>query len=497
MAIEKQWVNLPKKSVHVGDGISSEKRLDFLQFKHEFKTAKPAAFKVVVVPAGADNIKYSKAELKRHKGFQLRKLPVQLSTATSTPQVEQEVYLPAAGGNRYKIKAMYNGKIVESSTLIEVWRRLYYQVISMNSVSPLSPMTDFENAFLNSAKKFHIELKEKGKGSNKMTLLKTIHNDNGTEFRNEARKVYSIKNVEPYAVAVVFSNYIADYVAINIIDTVSRRVPSKLFYWGANADEFVVDIKDRFGNAFYLWEGLDDDHDKAKFWLISATFVGVDGRSSKIPKEDVTIVPGTNDFSLGGYKQVKIGLRSVRKLITSVEGTIELKLNVLDGGFTGGFSYTNLNLITVGTRAWWESTPSTKSEMLQTINHEMGHKVGMVGYGNKDHRKKNEELKKKGKDVSFTYRPELPDAPRTLYGEHRGVNNQGHLGPHCGKGVKYSNSIGDWTGKPGCVMFGANAAQDATGSWQFTPATFCDQCEPVMRKLDLNGKMLPGLNKRF
>lgn len=496
MSIEKQWVNLPKELKHVGDGIPSEKRLGFLQFKHTFKTAKPASFKVTVVPVGSENIKYSKAELTRHKGFQLRKVPVQLSTATSTPHMEEEVYLPAAGGNRYKIKAMYNGKVVESPTTIEVWRRLYYQVISMTSVSPLSPMKDFEDAFVNLPKKFHIELKEKGKEPNKMAFIKTIHNDNGDDFRDAARKVYTIKDYEPYAVAVVFSNYIADYRKLWVIDTVSRRIPRRLLRWTPYTDEFVIDITDRFGNTYYLWDGLDDTHDKAKFWLIIATFVTNDGRQHAIPKDDVTIT-GAKEFSLGGYKQVKVSLKSIRKWFSDIEGTIRLEVNVLNGGFTGGFSYTRLNLITVGTRAWWNNKPSTASEMLQTLNHEMGHKVGMVGYGDKDHRKKNERLKKQGKNVWFEFRPELPDAPKTLYGEHRGVNDQGHAGPHCGKGAKYNHSIGDWTGKPGCVMFGSNAAKDAAGIWQFTPATFCDQCEPVVRKLDLNGKLLPGLKNRF
>ncbi|MBI3560408.1 MAG: hypothetical protein HY080_01635 [Gammaproteobacteria bacterium] len=503
MANLKQWVNLPKESRYVGDGISSEERLDFLYFKHKFKTAKPASFKVSIVPSGSGNIKYSKEELKRHAGFRLRKPPVQVSTSTSTPKVEQEMFLPAAGGNTYKVKAKYNNKVVESTTTVEVWRRLYYEVISMYDpikqypVPYLSSMSGFENAFVNSSKKFNIELKEKGNGRKKMKFIKTIHNTNHAEFRDEARKAYTIDSYYPYAVAVVFSNFLADYVDFEVIDTVSRSIPSKLFHWGAYADEFVVNIADIYGRSKYIWEGLDDDHDKTKFWLFSATFVAKDGRQYTIPKDDVTIT-GAKTYSLGGYKQVKVSLKNIpRQFFSSFEGTIQLKVNILDGGFTGGFSYTNLNLITVGTLSWWDSTPSTNSEMLQTLNHEMGHKVGMVGYGDKDHRKKNEKLRKQGKSVSFEFRPELPDAPKTLYGEHRGVNNQGHLGPHCGKGAKFNNNTGEWSGKPGCVMFGSNATEDPVGTYNFTPATFCDQCEPVVRKLDLNGTLLSGLKKRF
>lgn len=497
MAVIKQWVNLPKEAKFVGDGITSKNRLDFLHFETKFKNANPALYKVKIIPMGSGNIKYSKKEQKRHKGFNLQKQPPQLS-AKKKDVVEQDVYLPAAGGNQYKIKARYGKKVVESKTIVEVWRRLYYQVISMKGVPCLSSMSKFEDAFEDKKNKYFIELKEQGNGRNRMKFMKTVYDKNytiltgnGDEFRKQARAVYSIRKYEPYSVAVVFSNNIADPREFKIIDTVSREIPSKLFRWGSYNDECTLDVADSSGNDEYLWLGLNDEHDKKKAWLVSAVFETKDKRKLKISSDDISFT-GAKGYDKGGYSKLKINLKGVkRKFFSKIEGKIKVTVLVVDG-FSGGFSYNSLNLITVATRAWWGKKPTTDVEMLQILNHEMGHKVGMVAYGDKKH----------PKNPKFTYKPMLPDAPKTLYGENRGINNQEHLGPHCSKDVKYRNATkkasAEWSGKPGCVMFGATAVYDSkTKSYNSPPATFCSECKPAVRKLDLNGRNLPGLKNRF
>lgn len=487
MATVKQWVNLPKDNKFVGDGISSLERLDFLHFKTEFKKADPSAFKAIVIPTGSGNIKYSKKEQKRHKAFQIRKQPPQFSDSKKT-HIEQDVYLPPAGGNQYKIKAKYGKKVVESKMTVEVWRRLFYQVISMKGVRYLSSFKKFEDAFKDEKNKFFIELKEKDNGRNKMKLIETIYDSNGTsltgngsDFRDEARKVYSIDKYRPYAVAVVFLNYIADPVRHMLTDTVTRNIPSKLFFWEPNDEEIVLDITDRDGNYEYLWHGMIQEHDKNKKWLISANFKTKDNQLLKISPDDITYTSQMN-YGLGGRYQLKVSLKSIRrKFFSKIEGKILIKLYIVDG-FSGGFSYTSLNLITVATRSWWDTNPATNGEMLQTLNHEMGHKVGMVGYGDKNHPKNSD----------FTYRPMLPDSPKHIYGENRNVNNKTHLGPHCGNGASFNHRTQEWTGTPVCVMFGSNGTATA-----FTPAEFCSECAPVVRKLDINGKILSGLKNAF
>lgn len=321
-----------------------------------------------------------------------------------------------------------------------------------------------------------------------MKLIETIFDSNGTaltgnssEFRDEARKVYSIDNYRPYAVAVVFSNYIADPIRHTITDTFTRKIPSKLFFWKPNAEEFVLDITDRNGNYEYLWHGLIKEHDKTKKWLISANFETKDKKLLTISPDDITYT-SKMDFGVGGRFQLKVSLKSIRrKYFSKIEGKILIDLYIVDG-FSGGFSYTNLNLITVATRAWWDTSPATDDEMLQILNHEMGHKVGMVGYGDKNY----------PKNPDFTYKPMLPDSPKYLYGENRNVNNKTHLGPHCENGVNFNNRLQEWAGTPVCVMFGSNGTTTA-----LTPTEFCSECAPVVRKLDINGKVLSGLKNAF
>lgn len=96
----------------------------------------------------------------------------------------------------------------------------------------------------------------------------------------------------------------------------------------------------------------------------------------------------------------------------------------------------------------------------------MGHRFGMVAYGHRSdidgHRK-------------------LPDGPANFYSDATGVNYGGHRGPHCGKGATYDSATDWWSGDPKCVMFGANGigSNDA-------PKEYCDECTPIVRKLDLS-----------
>ena len=98
--------------------------------------------------------------------------------------------------------------------------------------------------------------------------------------------------------------------------------------------------------------------------------------------------------------------------------------------------------------------------------------MGMVAYGDKDHSATNK---------SFHKNPKLPNAPSTLYGENRGVNDKGHQGPHCEKGVTYTAATNNWSGAPGCVMFGATGTSSAS-----SPKEYCSECTDIVKKLDLS-----------
>lgn len=470
----EQWVNLRKEDKFAEDGIKKENCGKVtLECMFEKKDV-PIQFKVKVSPVGGDNAVYTRKERGRNPNFKVRQRTSGVADSKSV-LLEESIFLAAAGGDKYSIEGKdAAGNVVKAAFELETRRKLYYQVISMKGVPCPASLSTFEADFKNDAKKFYIIMKEKEDGRNKMTLIKTVQDVNDTLFRDEARKEFKISKYEPYAVAVVFSMYIADKKTHTYIDDVDREIPSKLFHWGDY--EVDIDLTDNNGDPVYLWHHLDPADDANKGWLVagSAVFVTSKGDQIAIPDDDISLT-GPQKGAEGGYHQVKVKLTApgLRNTFSKLKGKLYLEVNIVDG-FSGGFSYNSMNLITVATKAWWDPTNNTK--MLQILNHEMGHKVGMVA---------------KGSGLA-------PDKPPFLYGENRGVNDQGHQGPHCAKGCNYDAPTGIWSGTPGCVMYGATGLYDA-GANRYTPspATFCDDCAKVVRKLDLDGTNLPGLSNRF
>lgn len=469
----EQWVNLPKEERFAEDGITTE-RCGKITLDVTFENDKQLVlYWVKVTAVGDDNATYTPQEEGRNSNFKVTKT-VSVSDKKNV-LLEESIQLPAAGGNKYKIEAKdFFGNEVASSTEVETRRRLYYQVISMASVPYPNSLSTFEDAFKEEAKKFFIELKEKEDGRNKMRFIKTVHSGNGTKFRDEARKVYGVSRYEPYAVAVVFSNYIAEKKFYHYRDEVDITLPSRLFSWGDK--EVTVRLTDTNGDPVYVWHNLEGgDYDDRKGWLAgSVVFRTASGKPITVPKKDVSLT-GSKTGAWGGYSELKIKLNApgLRNVFTEQKGKFDFSVLVVKG-FSGGFSYTFMNLITVATKGWWN--PNTKKKMLQILNHEMGHKVGMVADGT----------------------GLAPDKPTKLYGENRGVNDRGHKGPHCGKGCNWNGATEKWSGVPGCVMFGATGLFDtATKTYSASPDTFCGECAKVVRKLDLDGSNLPGLKNRF
>lgn len=508
----KQWVNLSKDVVHQDETITTTDRCGSLSVKVTAERENPPiSYLLRVVPA-ADNVTYGQDEQLRNPNFRATKGKQSILDTVKTETLD-DIRLPAAGGNKYKIEVKdVTGKVVLASEEVEVWRRLYYQVIAMRGVQVPASLKSFEEDFRNEKKKFFIDLVEKGDVRGQMKMIRTVtsYHDaqtgkrtsiNGQEFRDEARKVYTIKQLQPYAVAVVFSNYIATLTKLPLQFELNKRnnADSRVTF-GAN--ELTVDVKkDQYGDPQYLWHNLssDDMTNDPKHWLERGTaqFNDQTGRVLNINDNDIAIT-GPNRGAEGGYRQLRIQLSPIMAsyLDTNIV-TLKLVVRKVEG-FSGGFSYNGLNLITVATKAWWD--PSDEQEMLQILNHEMGHKIGMVAYGDK---KKSDAPHKDNKD--FNENPKLPDSHPKLYGENRGMNDQGHQGPHCSNGADYhgpgtaiGGPDGAWTGRPLCVMFGATGLQDAkTGQYTASPKEFCPDCAKVVRKVDLDGNGLDGLKGQF
>ena len=470
MAKLLQWVNLPKDAKYVEDEITSIERVGPVHLTCEFKKAKLAHFRVQVKPKKRGNARYSRQERSRNPNFKVRYNSSQTNTSAKKVKLEMDVYLEAAGGNRYTIKAKYRKKVVQATMLLETRRRLYYQVINMTTVPVPASMATFEEAFKNTGDKFYIMIKEKG-GRPSFPLIPVLKDTSHTAFRNGARSVYAIQQYEPYAVALVFSNYISNMAELEFIDSVDRNVSSWLSRWGAY--EATVELTDAGGRSKYLWYDLDPADDAAKEWFISAEFHKTDGTVIRLSADDVTIDFSSKSFPLGGYNKIKVNFQILNfgNIFTSLTGRLHIKVNVVSG-FTGGFSYNSLNMITTADKAWWRQNSEAKK--FQICNHELGHKVGMVADG----------------------QGRAPDAPPHLYGENRGVNDKGHRGPHCENGATYNAATNRWSGNQVCVMFGSTGIMNP-GGYRATPPDFCGDCAPVVRKLDLEGSQLPGLANRF
>jgi type VI secretion system secreted protein VgrG len=212
----------------------------------------------------------------------------------------------------------------------------------------------------------------------------------------------------------------------------------------------------------YLWYQLDDTDDANQEWLVSIDCYYTDaaGRPShlRIPKDRASIT-GAARFALGGHSKIAIDLSAadmtvIRDHFTAGAGSIRFQVTVNAAiGWTNGFSLGGINLITVADKAQWDVR--TSAGKAQTLMHELGHKVGMTPDGT----------------------GRLPRKPSCYY------TGQGHQGPHCSKGAAYTATTRRWSGSPQCVMYGASHAA--------RPRTFCAECAPLVRKLDMSPTM-PG-----
>lgn len=496
MSNRLHWVNLARKDVFAKDGIPSVHRTSqWVGVAVRFQEISGEDFKMRIVPwpPGGGNAVYSENERKRNTNFRFWKIPLQRKEGKNKKVFLQEcAHLRPSGGDQYKIEAKYGEKVVVSPTILETRRRLYYEVISMSGGDCLSSFADFEKTFEGKAHKFFVEMKEKGGGRNGMKFLKTLRDGNTGEFFIAARKAYSIKEYEPFAVAVVFANYIADKKFLSMEDIVDFSAPSKLVHpvtWNPFAFtrdviqwsdfEFVVDVKNAAGDTEYLWHGLDDQDDGNREWVKRAYFFPENGNAFRVDTANISL-EGSKKGSLGGYSQVRVKIpkEKVKEMMGVIKGSLFLDLNVVDG-FSGGLSYTQLNIIVICTKSWWER--ERQRDMFQVLVHEMGHKIGMVANGTGT-----------GADKP------APDKPAGFYSNREdGKDYEGHRGPHCKVGCTYTEPTrrepsGHWSGVPGCVMFGATSCGVSP-----SPATFCADCAKVVRKLDLDGSRLPGLKNRF
>lgn len=467
-----QWVNLERDNKFVEDEVTSIERLGQVRFEVTFKKEKAARFRVRVESVATPST-YTATEKARNQNFRVRYTKTQTNAGRKKAKITEDIFLTAAGGNKFKLQAKFKGKTKETR-VIETRRKLYYQPIAMAGIAVpgMGPTESYyEGLFL--------LLKNKG-GAGSIPFRTNVRVDDWTSGRlaliQAAKAAYTLDNYKPWAFAAVFVNMIASRQEKEYLPAVAptHTIGARVTNWGGAVITFTLPAND------YLWwelEPTDDASNGGKgAWLVtnSCKFVETDGTENDIPDANVTIDTTVKRTALGGYNTLKITIPShVRNFWSQKSGSIWIKLRVVRG-FAGGYSEPSINIITVAKRGWWDE--NTDPERLQVLNHEMGHKFGMVPEG-------------LGAQL---------DAGAHLYGGtlNPAANQRGHQGPHCDNGAAYTaGGSPDWDGSPACVMFGANACySSATGGWVAAPSTFCGDCEPQVKKLDLNGRGLGGFN---
>jgi hypothetical protein len=482
MAKVKQYVNLPQISLFVERGITSLDRLGPVHFRTKFKTDDPMLAKFRTVPV-SEVSPYTETEKRRNRWYKLQE-PVGMQVSEGTEMVSgTTAQLPPSGGAVYKIEARAGDKTVESTDEIETWRRLFFQTFYMKHGSdPKKDVPDLKDTLDYYEKKLFVELLEVPKGVR--TEIPYLENATSEDLIRLVKPKYTVKDREPWVLALVFSNALPGFVEIKIGVDIPGNVELSGRLWGN--EEIVFELP----KNKYAWWGLKPDDDAENggkgIWLRGDGTLTANGKNFVIPKDSIRL-DTSHSFKAGkGFNRLKITLpKDARNqnVLLSKDAKLTLKLWVMDG-FSGGFALRDENLLTVARTAWWRDTEKTEPEKLQTLNHELGHKLGMVPKGGR-HFGGRYELDAPDKlygDVDLIYGPENPSQSVKDYVK-RHDNSKGHRGAHCERGAsgEKADGVWEWSGKPECTMFGANAIKGVSALQKF-----CEVCAKLVIRQNLD-----------
>jgi hypothetical protein len=362
---------------------------------------------------------------------------------------EGEVRVHAAGGDHFTIEARCTEAdchhAVRSSHHIEVWRRIWIVSIVMESVVRHVPHLDSLKQIFEDYKIRISELRRR-----EMPSLPTLgaSNDN-QQLLDNAYRAYrnsGAPDIEPYAVAVLFVDQIA-----------TKR---EILHEVSNFQRGTLPISLNFP----LWRNMGP----GQTWFISGRFTpnnSVWGDPIDIEESSITTVASGGNSN--NHRQINVDVdRSVFRVLETrfrreevpdrAPGTLALRLNVVDR-FINGYAMTQpdsrVNIIVIATRCRWEARP--REEMIKTIVHELGHKIGMVADG----------------DPVTNCICDL-DRIGTWYNLHN------HSGPHCYQGIA-TPIPADMRGQPGtCVMYGEGRPEKSN--------RFCADCSEAVKKVDIS-----------
>jgi hypothetical protein len=487
MAKVKHYINLHAKDLFVERGIESLDRLGpgvYLRAKFQKVDPMLVSFRVVMV---SETSPYTASEKQRNIWYALQE-PIGLDINEGDEMNATCVaLLPPSGGAVYKIEARAGDKTVASTDEIETWRRLFFQVFHMTGVSVpgLQPTIDYY-------KTLFIEWLDCPAGQT--TEIPFLEHATQNNLVNFVIPKYGLLSREPWALALVFSNSLPGISEIEVGGPVfsgNVDLPSK---WFSGNDELIYELPE----GRYVWWKINPVDDAANggkgIWLRGDGKLTIDGKDVVVPKASITIVTSHSLRNGNGFNRLKIKLPEAARnqnLLFGKSAKLTLTLWVVDG-FAGGFAMGNQNLLTVALTSWWRKAQDNKTdnERLQVLNHELGHKVGMVAKGGRRFGGPY-ELDAPDKlygDIDIIYAG--PNPSRQLKDELKVHNNaKGHRGAHCERGAtgKKEGDVWKWTGTPACTMFGATSTDDA-----LSPHKFCSPCSKIVVRQNLDPAVPEG-----
>lgn len=486
MAEIKQWVNLPKTQAYANaskqhlDDLGERRVSVILQKRIAVTTGK-------LCPTGEHP--YSSEEEARNPRFRKPQPTWTKGYVASGIENSVETFaLPAAGGAKYEAKVKYKLEEKTSSDTLVAWRMIFvqsYVMPGMTSSKHETVMARIQGVLRDSF--VELQLADDRRTLDQLSIL------GGEEALALVPLTPSLGPVNDHLVRVLWAYYLPDEGEHEVEQTLSPTPAPNAPYSFAGRTLTVILTKSVFTEL----------EDNERPWVFEATLLLDPGLLSPTVRVEIERAHIRAENSVVGTasppkaavvarhedrRRLVIDLHDPRydALFNHLAGTpgktlskakLKLRLRAVEG-FSGGWSIRGRGVTVVATLGHWVKDDDSLGAILL---HELGHFLGMVANGKKL----------------------APTAPPHYY------TKKGHVGPHCSSGVlprgtlqfagARARSSGFfktyWSGAPQCVMFGATAATDGPGVVRPIPEHFCDECKPVVKKLDLSAEALKHVHE--
>jgi hypothetical protein len=427
----KHFVNLPRDARWVdGTHVTTIDRLtQKTRFKVRFDQPGTHTFKVKYAQ-GPNNIAYSTPEKNRNENFKHQDQERTYTTASDGTKIIRNEYFVSAGSvNEWHLVAKDNQGNEVRSTSLTTHKLVYYVEVKMTGLASVA-----NSLAVMTAEHSRHNIALVGLPSVNMPHFANLTDANMPQFLNSARTAYNGSQgptKAPYAVAIVYTDHIADRES-------DKEVSKPNVPVGPGMPDVTVDIVDPTNSQRrYLWHKIVQNEG----WFVSCTFLpsgGTPGQHEvQLAEADCTRVPGTTIPDRSSQVTVRVSG------LPPGTGTLTLKVNWVKR-MRSGVSMSG-NIVLICTRSYW--APLSTVQQNEVMVHELGHQFEMVADGTGTG----------------------PDKVPTQF------SGRGFFGSHCFDGLPdqpdYTNATGGT-----CVMFAKTN----------NISTYCANCTPAVRKQDFS-----------